>query len=140
MKTEPVSRREEIYEDLVTRAEVAGWWESVPSIIPVKHPDSQRFHDLLRELGELHDRKQATYGRPDSPFSNYLSSEELGIPPWRYVVARVCEKMSRLQSFAKKNQTNEDQTIRELKDIAACSIIAVVLMEKDNGRQVQSQG
>src|SRR5690242_20476207 len=43
-----------------------------------RHPNSQRFHDILAELGELHDRKQADYGRGDDPFANVRASEEIG--------------------------------------------------------------
>src|SRR3990167_4090092 len=48
----------------------------------VRNPKSQRFHDILQELGALHDRKQRDYGRDDDPFANVRASNEWGIEPW----------------------------------------------------------
>ena len=142
-ESEPISPREKIYDELAGLASMStdsflrslGKKESseIFGTTPSRHPDSQRFHDLLREVGELHDRKQATYGRPDSPFENYLTSAEIAIQPWRYVVARVREKMTRLQALTKDLNTDEDAVSEELKDIAACSLIAIVLMERAAG-------
>src|SRR5207245_10917894 len=45
-----------------------------------RHPNSARFHQILKELGELHDKKQADYGRGDDPFANVRASTEWGVP------------------------------------------------------------
>ena len=47
-----------------------------------QHPSSARFHEILAELGERHDRKQADYGRSHDPFANVRASEEWGMPGW----------------------------------------------------------
>src|SRR5271165_148252 len=47
-----------------------------------RHPNSARFHQLLGEIGTLHDLKQVDYGRGDDPFANVRSSQEWGVAPW----------------------------------------------------------
>lgn len=39
-----------------------------------RHPNSARFHEILEELGALHDKKQMDYGRADDPFANINAS------------------------------------------------------------------
>jgi hypothetical protein len=46
-----------------------------------RHPSSERFHQLLTEIGELHDRKQADYGTEADPFNNVRqSAQDWGAP------------------------------------------------------------
>src|SRR6266542_3501029 len=58
---------------------------------------SSRFHELLREIGELHDRKQLDYGRPNDPFANIRSSSEFGVRPWVGALVGGNDNMKRLQ-------------------------------------------
>ena len=39
-----------------------------------------KFDEVLQELKEMHDRKQADYGRTTDPFANVRASEDFGIP------------------------------------------------------------
>ena len=41
-----------------------------------------RFHALLAEIAELHDKKQQDYGRTADPFANVRATEEWGMPGW----------------------------------------------------------
>lgn len=61
-----------------------------------RHPSSQAFHDLLKVVGETHDRKQADYGAKDDPFRNFRGEAEYGLPDWTAVVIRNRDKQSRL--------------------------------------------
>src|SRR3954469_17715722 len=67
-----------------------------------RHPNSARFHSLLAEAGELHDKKQADYGRDQDPFANVRSSSEWGVDSWVGAMVRLNDKVKRLQSLAKK--------------------------------------
>ena len=39
-----------------------------------RHLNSTRFHELLAQVGEIHDQKQKDYGREDDPFYNVRAS------------------------------------------------------------------
>lgn len=96
-----------------------------------QHPNSARFHDLLSELGALHDKKQADYGRGDDPFANIRASEEWGVTPWVGAMVRLHDKVRRLQSLIKNGRLENESAEDSLKDIAVYSLIALVLYEQE---------
>jgi len=61
-----------------------------------RNPSSQKFHDLLTVVGDMHDAKQKDYGTDADPFRNVRLSEELGIPGWAGSVLRMNDKQVRL--------------------------------------------
>jgi hypothetical protein len=95
-----------------------------------RHPDSKRFHDILEELGELHDRKQADYGQVEAPFYNVESSANWGIEPWVGAMVRMTDKVNRLQSLVKNGSLANEAAEDSLLDIAVYAVIALVLREK----------
>ena len=99
----------------------------------MRHPNSQRFHDLLKEIGDLHDRKQADYGRGDDPFANVRASSEWGVKPWIGALIRLNDKIRRLQSLATKGELKNEAADDSLRDIAVYAIISLVLMEQEEG-------
>jgi hypothetical protein len=103
---------------------------SQPSVFE-RHPNSARFHGLLREIGELHDRKQADYGRGDDPFANVRASEEWNVDGWIGAMVRLNDKVRRLQSLATKGSLANESAFDSLQDIAVYALIAYVLLEQD---------
>ena len=101
---------------------------------PVRHPASQRFHSLLQEMGELHDKKQKDYGSDTDPFANVRGSAAWDIPPWIGAMVRATDKVKRLQSFARKGELANEGVIDSFMDLAVYSIIARVLYEEEDGR------
>jgi hypothetical protein len=96
-----------------------------------RHPNSARFHEILKSLGELHDRKQADYGRGDDPFANVRASDEWGVSPWVGAMIRLNDKVRRLQSLAAKGYLANESAADSLQDIAVYAIIALVLLEQE---------
>jgi hypothetical protein len=96
---------------------------------PLRHPNSQRFHDLLKEIGELHDRKQADYGRGDDPFANVNGSSDWGIRPWVGAMLRATDKIRRLQKYAADGQLANEGARDSFLDLAVYDLIALVLWE-----------
>lgn len=95
---------------------------------------SQEFHNILREMGELHDRKQKDYGTDSDPFKNVRNSQDFGIDPWIGCMVRANDKMKRIQSFAQKGTLANESVEDSLLDLAVYSIIALVLYrEQSNG-------
>ena len=104
---------------------------------------NQRFHDLLAYVGELHDRKQADYGRTGDPFANVKASAEFGISPWIGCMIRANDKMRRLQKFAISGVLQNETVYDSFLDLAVYALIAYLLYEEDEStyvKQVKTAG
>lgn len=97
---------------------------------PDRHPNSARFHAILAELAELHDRKQADYGRGDDPFANVRASEGWGVPGWVGSMVRASDKVRRLEAFVRNGRLSNEGVDDSLRDLAVYAIIALVLFEE----------
>ena len=128
-------------EHITVKAEQAGNFMSLagPSGIPgasglqqgnQRHPASARFHAILGELAELHNRKQQDYGTDTDPFANVRGSSEWGIEPWVGAMVRATDKVRRLQSFLKHGKLRNESVDDSLRDLAVYAIIALVLFEE----------
>jgi len=95
-----------------------------------RHPDSARFHQLLQEIGELHDQKQKDYGRPDAPFANLESANEFNHSPFVGTLVRMNDKMSRLKTYVRTGKLANEGVIDSLKDLAVYALANIVLFEK----------
>lgn len=93
---------------------------------------SERFYEILDELRVLHDRKRADYGREGDPLANVRGSVEWGIAPWVGAMARVSDKVRRLQSFVQKGALANESAADSLRDIAVYAIIALILLEEEH--------
>jgi hypothetical protein len=103
----------------------------------MRHPLSEAFHNVLKEMAEMHDRKQADYGRPadgqdeGDPFANIRTATSFGLKPWVGAAIRMNDKMGRIQAAARgqhlKNESVEDSFL----DMAVYSIIALVLYREE---------
>lgn len=100
--------------------------------VPSRHPNSARFHELLKEVSGIHDAKQMDYGRGDDPFANVRASEEWGIPGWAGAMIRANDKVRRLQTFLKNGALKNEGVRDSLLDIACYAMIALVLYEEDS--------
>ncbi len=94
------------------------------------HAHAARFHEILRELGELHDLKQADYGRGGDPFANVRRSEDWGIEPWVGAMIRATDKLQRLQSLLRNGKLKNESAEDSLRDLAVYAVIALVLFEE----------
>jgi hypothetical protein len=66
------------------------------------HRGSELFHERLRRIGEMHDRKQVDYGSDADPFANLRNVEKAGLDPIIGVIIRMGDKMFRLQTAIAK--------------------------------------
>lgn len=97
-----------------------------------RHPNSARYHELLKEIGDLHDLKQRDYGRGDDPFANVRSSQEWGVAPWIGALIRLNDKVKRLQAFAIKGSLANESVDDSLRDISVYALISLVLYEQES--------
>lgn len=96
-----------------------------------RHSGSARFHELLNEIGDLHDRKQADYGSDKDPFANVRASDEWGIPAWVGAFIRLNDKVNRLKSFALKGSLANESAEDSMRDIAVYALIGLCLYEEE---------
>ena len=89
-----------------------------------------RFHAILKELGEMHDRKQADYGSSADPFQNVRASEAFGIEAWKGCMIRANDKMVRIQKAARTGSLTNENLEDSLRDLAVYSIIGLCLLEE----------
>lgn len=100
-----------------------------------RHPNSARFHEILGEIADLHDRKQMDYGRGDDPFANINASAEFGVKPWIGAYIRLNDKIARIKSFIEKGKLVNESLEDSLRDIVVYGAIALVLYEKEKQQQ-----
>lgn len=93
-----------------------------------------RFHEILKELGDLHDKKGLDYGASADSLANVRASAAFGVPAWIGVAIRMRDKMTRLQAFARAGALANESLEDSLRDIAVYAVIALVLIEEQAGR------
>lgn len=91
---------------------------------------SERFHEVLEELGALHDKKQRDYGTTMDPFANVRASTEFGIPAWVGSILRGNDKVARIKSMVRTGRLANESVEDSLRDLAVYAIIALVLFEE----------
>jgi hypothetical protein len=111
-------------EDITADLNIAVEWDTRLS-------GSQRFHQILDELGALHDQKQQDYGTDEDPFANVRAATDYGIPAWVGAAIRMNDKMRRLQAFARNGTLANEGVEDSFKDLAVYAIIGLILFEED---------
>lgn len=101
-------------------------------IFEERHPMSQKFHDLLKEMGAMHDKKQKDYGSKENPFANVAASEDFGMPAWVGAMVRANDKMRRIQAAARGQNLVNESVEDSLIDLAVYSVISLVLYREEN--------
>lgn len=95
-----------------------------------RHPSAERYHELLAELSNMMERKAADYGREDDPFANVRASAAWGVPAWLGAAMRAGDKVSRLQTFARRGTLSNEGVADSFLDLAVYALIALVLYEE----------
>lgn len=86
------------------------------------------FYEILNELRDLHSRKNADYANQD-PLSNLKMCAAAGIPPWKGVIVRLTDKISRLMTFSKREsyEVTEESVEDTFRDAAIYAILGLIL-------------
>ncbi len=96
-----------------------------------KRAGDPRFHAVLKEMGDTHDRKQQDYGTDGDPFANLRASADFGVRPWVGAYVRLNDKITRVKSFIRKGTLANESIEDSLLDIATYAAIALVLYRED---------
>jgi hypothetical protein len=90
-----------------------------------------RFHEIVKEMVELHDRKNHDYGGSEY-LSNFMMCEkQMGFPAWKGCIIRLSDKMSRLMNIARTEEiaVSDESVTDTLNDLAVYAIITRILYE-----------
>ena len=94
---------------------------------------SEKFHDLLKEIGDLHDKKQQDYGQANDPFANVRGASDYGVAPWVGAMIRATDKVRRLMKYATSGKLSNESARDSFLDLAVYALIALLLWEETNG-------
>jgi hypothetical protein len=95
------------------------------------HHGHPRFYALLKEMEDLHDRKNNNYSKDTDPLSNLKQSESFGIPAYLGALVRMSDKWSRLQELAKGKKDLVGESFTDtLMDMAVYAILCIILYEE----------
>ncbi len=89
-----------------------------------------RFYGILREMGQLHAKKNRDYGTDHDPLANVRAAEQYMIPAWIAALNREHDKTVRLQSFIRKRTLANEGVEDSLVDKANYSVIALILFRE----------
>jgi hypothetical protein len=93
----------------------------------------QRFEEILKEMQEIHDRKNKDYAGDDY-LSNLKMCEAMGIPAWKGVVIRMTDKMARLMNLAKSEDPGTEESVRDtFLDMGIYSGMGLIAYEDSQG-------
>lgn len=95
-----------------------------------KEGPAEKFHRILNELADLHDKKQNDYGKDGDPLANVRAAEEWGVDSWVGAGIRMTDKIRRLQKAATGGTLKNESVEDSLRDIAVYAIIALILFEE----------
>jgi hypothetical protein len=87
---------------------------------------------VLLEVKEMHDKKQADYGRENDPFANVRSSTEWGVAAWVGALIRGTDKIKRLQKAARGGKLRNESIEDSLIDLIVYAIIALILWREEH--------
>lgn len=93
------------------------------------HPD---FYKMLKQMADLHSRKNHDYAGTSDPLKNLRACKRLNLTPFLGVLVRLQDKWSRLEEFVKSGQlmVKNESVIDTLMDNAVYSLLAIILYEE----------
>lgn len=97
------------------------------------HP---RFYEIIKEMEDLHDRKNSNYSEDNDPLSNLKASERFGVLGSLGTMIRMSDKWSRLEQLMKGKKDSVGESIKDtLMDLAIYSILEIILLESEAERE-----
>lgn len=96
-----------------------------------------RYGEIINEIKELHDKKNADYAGEEDSLANLRMCETMGVSAFVGVVIRLCDKFSRLMRFCKTRELQvKDESIKDtLKDIVNYALFAIIFLEEEENKR-----
>jgi hypothetical protein len=98
----------------------------------------KRYLELLKQMEELHIRKNAGYSGKDNPdaWANFRMAESFGVSAFKGCLVRMSDKYIRVTNLV-KNPANDmvNENVKDtLFDLAAYALIAICLLEEKENK------
>lgn len=101
------------------------------------HP---KFYEILKELADLHDKKNAQYATQSNPLANFkrcalleskLFKDSIKNKPLAVALSFMAKQVDAVYEMVGESKENTPDSIKEkLMDISVYSIIAIILIEE----------
>jgi hypothetical protein len=97
----------------------------------------KRYGEIIKEIKDLHDNKNADYAGEEDSLANLRMCEKMGVSAFVGVVIRLCDKFSRLMRFCKTKELQvKDESIKDtLKDIVNYALFAIIFLEEEEQKR-----
>lgn len=98
---------------------------------------SKRYLELLKQMEDLHVRKNAGYaGHNPDPWANFRMSEAFGVDAFRGCLVRMSDKYIRVTNLVKDSSLEQvGENVKDtLFDLAAYALISVCLLEEQESK------
>ena len=107
--------------------------EDVAESVEKKLRGHPRFHELVKQMSELHSKKNHDYAGEEKPLNNLREVEGMGIPAWVGVGVRISDKYTRMKNFIKnrKFEFKEESFKDTMLDMAVYDLLCIILFEED---------
>lgn len=99
-----------------------------------------RFHDVLKQMIEVHDRKAKDYGSDNDPYGNFRPAEKYGVPAWLGCQIRHDDKGARIASFAKRGELENESVDDAFWDQAVYGVLVLCLWLDEKERNESGMG
>lgn len=99
------------------------------------HP---RFYEIIEQMKDLHDKKNANYADDKNPLSNLQECVKFGVPAHLGTMVRMSDKWSRLTQLIQGKKDEVGESIKDtLMDMAVYCILEIILIEeKENQSKI----
>lgn len=102
-----------------------------------QHRGHPRFYELLKEMEDIHDRKNANYSEDGNPLSNFLQCESFNVDAFKGCLVRMSDKWSRITQLAKGKPDLVGEAITDtLQDLSVYALIAIILFEREQKKNL----
>ena len=98
-------------------------------ITTVPYSTNQAFDAILKQMGEIHDKKRQDYASNNDPLGNFREAEKLGISPLQSIMIRLTDKYTRACNLVRKNgnaAVKNESLADTLLDLANYSVLALL--------------
>jgi len=94
------------------------------------HP---RFHELVKQMSELHSKKNHDYAGTEQPLNNLREVVGMGIPAWVGVGVRLSDKYTRMKNFIKNREFEfKEESLKDtMMDMAVYALLCIILFEEE---------
>jgi hypothetical protein len=90
-----------------------------------------KFNELLKEIQQMHDKKNTDYATKEDPLANIMGCVRLHLPPLAGVTIRMQDKWERIENFFRNKKLLNEPVRDAYLDNAIYSMMAVLIIDRE---------